>query len=109
MPHGIVCSYTLPVTIEAVSEALPEKVKNVGEILGLQFTGDETGKEIGIMTAEAYRKFRDNLFDGKKYLNPVEENDIPDLAKEVIKEAFAGLTPVPVDSTLAEYMLGHVY
>lgn len=109
MPHGTVCSYTLPVTMEVTSETLPEKVKNVGEILGVQFTGAETAKEIGIMTAQAYRKFRDELFDGKKYKNPIVENEIPNLAREVVKEPFAGLTPVPVDVSLAEYMLGHIF
>lgn len=108
MPHGTVCSYTLPVTIEVIAEAVPEKVKYTGEILGVRFTGAESGKEIGRMTAEAYRRFRDDLFDGKKFSISVAENEIPGLAKEVVKEAFAGLTPVPVDNSLAEYMLGHI-
>lgn len=109
VPHGTVCSYTLPVTMEVVAEVLPEKVKYVGEILGVRFTGAETGKEIGRRTAEAYRKFRDDLYDGKQYEIPVNEHEIPDFAREVVKEAFAGLTPVPVDSSLAEDLLRRIY
>lgn len=105
MPHGTVCSYTLPVTMEVIAETVPEKVKYAGELLGVQFTGAESGKEIGKMTAEAYRRFRDSLFGGKKVSIPVEKEEIADLAQEVVKEAFVGLTPVKVDTHLAEYML----
>lgn len=105
MPHGTVGSYTLPVTMEVIAEAVPEKVKYAGEILGVKFNGTESGKQIGALTAEAYRRFRDDLFDGKKFVIPITEKEIPDLAREVVKEAFAGLTPVPVDNSLAEQML----
>lgn len=88
---------------------IPEKLKYVGELLGVKFTGAESGKEIGTMTAEAYRRFRDDLFDGKIFQNPVAENEIPELAGEVVKEAFAGLTPVLVDISLAEYMLSRIF
>lgn len=108
LPHGTVCSYTLPVTMEVIAKAVPEKVKYVGQILGVEFTGTESGEKIGELTAEAYRKFRDDLFDGKKVFISVSENQIPELAQEVVKEAFAGLTPVPVDTSLAEYMLSHI-
>lgn len=109
LPHGTVCSYTLPVTMEVVAKAVPEKVKYAGEILGVKFDGTENGEEIGALTAEAYRNFRDTLLDGKKISIPIEKDDIPELAREVVKEAFAGLTPVPVDSFLAEYMLGRIF
>lgn len=105
LPHGKVCSYTLPVTMETIAEAVPEKVKYVGEILGVTFNGTESGKQIGIRTAEAYRRFRDGLTGGKKPEFSISEQDVPELAGEVVKEAFAGLTPVPVDQFLAESML----
>lgn len=108
IPHGTVCSYTLPVTMEVIAEAVPEKVKYAGEILDVKFNGTESGKEIGTRTAEAYRRFRDGLSGGKKAAVSVPEKDVPALAREVVKEAFAGLTPVPVDQSLAEYMLRHI-
>lgn len=108
LPHGLVCSYTLPVTMETIAPAVPEKVKAVGEILGVKFTGDESAAEIGEQTANAYRAFRDGLLDGKAVTFPLDEDNIPQLAAEVAGEAFAPLTPVPVDAALAAQMLRRI-
>ena len=108
LPHGLVCSYTLPVTMETIAPAAPEKVKAVGEILGVKFTGDESAAEIGEQTANAYRVFRDGLLDGKAVTFPLDEDNIPQLAAEVAGEAFAPLTPVPVDAALAAQMLRRI-
>lgn len=108
MPHGLVCSYTLPVTMECIAPVVPEKVKYVGEILGVTFSGTESAQEIGEKTAAAYRKFRDGLLDGKEVSFPINEENIEALAQEVTREAFAGLTPVKVDLDLAKNLLLHI-
>lgn len=109
MPHGLVCSYTLPVTMETIAPAVPEKVRYAGEILGVQFTGTETPLEIGIQTAQAYRRFRDGLLDGKAVTFPIDDSNLQALAEEVAAEAFAGLTPVKVDLSLAQQMLCRIF
>ena len=83
-------------------------MKAVGEILGVKFTGDESAAEIGEQTANAYRAFRDGLLDGKAVTFPLDEDNIPQLAAEVAGEAFAPLTPVPVDAALAAQMLRRI-
>ena len=108
MPHGLVCAYTLPVTMETIAPAVPEKVRHAGEILGVQFAGTETPQEIGAMTAQAYRRFRDGLLDGKAVSFPIDAGNIQALAEEVVTEAFVGLTPLKVDLSLAEQMLRHI-
>lgn len=108
MPHGLVCSYTLPVTMECIAPVVPEKVKYVGEILGVVFSGTESAQEIGEKTAAAYRKFRDALLDGKEVTFPINDENIEALAQEVTQEAFAGLTPVKVDMDLAKNLLRHI-
>lgn len=108
MPHGLVCSYTLPVTMETVASARPEKVKYVGQLLGVCFTGDETALEIGQKTAQAYRHFRDQLLDGNAPTFPIDASNIDALAQEVVTEAFAGLCPVPVTLSLAKEMLTQI-
>lgn len=109
MPHGLVCSYTLPVTMETIAPAVPEKVRYAGEILGVQFTGTETPQEIGIQAAQAYRRFRDGLLDGKAVTFPIDDSNLKALAEEVAAEAFAGLTPVKVDLSLAQQMLCRIF
>lgn len=108
LPHGLVCSYTLPVTIETVAPVLPEKVKYVGNILGVDFPENVSPEEIGRLTAEAYRAFRDRLMDGKSCEFPIDESNIHALAQEVCQEAFAPLTPVKVDEELAVKMLREI-
>lgn len=108
MPHGLVCSCTLPVTMECIAPVVPEKVKYVGEILGVTFSGTESAQEIGEKTAAAYRKFRDGLLDGKEVSFPINEENIEALAQEVTREAFAGLTPVKVDLDLAKNLLRNI-
>lgn len=107
-PHGMVCSYTLPVTMEAIAPAVPEKVKYVGQILGVEFTGKESVSEIGTQTAAAYRKFRDALYDGQQVPFAITEENLPKLAEDVVNEAFAPLTPVKVDVALATKMLREI-
>lgn len=109
MPHGLVCAYTLPVTMETIAPAVPEKVRYAGEVLGVQFAGTETPQEIGAMTAQAYRRFRDGLLDGKAVTFPIDADNIEALAEEVVTEAFVGLTPLKVDLPLAEQMLRHIF
>lgn len=105
LPHGLVCSYTLPVTMECIAPVAAEKVKYVGELLGAEFTGAETAQEIGVKAAAAYRSFRESLLDGKKTEFPITEENIAALAQEVTQELFAGLTPVKVDMDLATQLL----
>lgn len=108
LPHGTVCSYTLPVTMEVTAQAAPEKVKYTGELLGVTFTGNETAEEIGQLTAQAYREFRDDLTDGNRIKLSADEEDVKTMAREVSSEAFAGLSPVEVSTELAETMLWEI-
>lgn len=39
IPHGACCAYSLPVVLEKISTALPEKVKDIGRILGTHYDG----------------------------------------------------------------------
>lgn len=105
LPHGLVCSYTLPVTIETVADVLPEKVRYTGRILGVDFPKNVSPQQIGRLTAQAYRAFRDRLYDGKTCSFPIDESNIHTLAQEICKEAFAPLTPVKVDEALVVEML----
>lgn len=57
IPHGACCAYSLPVVLEALSATLPEKVQDIGKILGAVYDGTENAEEIGRKAAEAYKKF----------------------------------------------------
>ena len=107
--HGQACAYGLPSVLRLISSAVPEKVKKIGEILGAGFDGNESNEEIGNKTAEAYIKFTKEVG-----LPPVKdfgltEKDFDDLAEKIVKEPFAGLTPVKVDKQAALKLLKEAF
>ena len=56
-PHGLNCAWTTPVTIELVAPVVPEKVKLIGEAIGVEFGAGDSPEVIGKKTADALRSF----------------------------------------------------
>ncbi len=56
-PHGLNCGWVNPEVVRISAAGAPDKVKIVGEILGVSFTGNETPEEIGDLVADAVRAF----------------------------------------------------
>ena len=54
-PHGYNCIMINPELMNKCAEYVPEKVKVVGEAVGVEFTGEETAAEIGKKTADGIR------------------------------------------------------
>ena len=106
IPHGACCAYSLPVVLEKISSALPEKVKSIGKILGASFDGTETVQQIGEKTAEYYKKFAYETVGVrqiKEYTTDMTKVD--ELAKRVAIEPLAVLAPIAVTEEKAAEML----
>ncbi len=54
-PHGMNCIWTSPELMKFCAPTVPEKVKIVGESIGVEFNGNETPTQIGEKTAAAIR------------------------------------------------------
>lgn len=109
IPHGAACAYGAPATIRFIAPAVPEKMKKVGEILGVRFDGTEDAETIGKKTADAYVAFRDGLG-----LKPLSDYNIDKaaalaLAKDVSVECFAPLCPRKVTEEDAYRMLDETF
>ncbi len=110
IPHGACCAYSLPVVLESVSEVLPEKVKNIGTILGAVYDGSESAKEIGEKAAEAYKKFAYETVGVKKITDYVSDKaDVKLLAERVVTEPLAGLAPLKITEELASEMVEKIF
>ena len=96
IPHGKACAYSLPSTIKFVSGACPEKMKYVGLLLGVSFKGNETDREIGEMTAQAYQDFCAGMGLAPIDLELPDDAELRELAECVVHEPLAALSPVPV-------------
>lgn len=110
IPHGACCAYSLPAVLETISTALPEKVKNIGEILGAEYNGSESAEEIGKKASEAYKKFAYDVVGVKRIEEYASaEADIDDLAVRVANEPLAGLAPITVTKDIASEMLTKIF
>ena len=91
--HGEAVAYALPSVLEMSTSVLPKKVKEIGKILGAEFTGDETPDEIGAITKQAYLKFRDKQVGLHPFSDyGVSNEELAKNADEVLQERFAGNT-----------------
>ena len=61
IPHGSACAYALPGTMLYTAETNVKKVKEIGLILGAEFPADPTDLEVGRITADRIRYFRDTV------------------------------------------------
>ncbi len=107
IPHGLACAYSLPVTLEFIAPAVPGKVRKVGEILGVEFSGSESPECIGTKTAAAYRAFVYETL-GVAELD-IHDVDLEALAEDVEREVLAGLCPVRVTREGALAMLKKMF
>lgn len=105
--HGAACAYGFPGVLKLIASTVPDKVRRIGEILGVDYTGAETPEEIARMAGDAYRKFVTAL--GLPEAGHVEEEQIPELAAAIAEEPFAGLCPVTVTRERAEAMLREAF
>jgi len=55
-PHGLNCAWVTPAVLELVARAVPQKVKIIGEAMGVFFNGCESPEQIGKKTADACRE-----------------------------------------------------
>jgi len=107
--HGAACSYGFPPMIKEVANVLPQKVRKIGEILGAEFTGNETEKEIGEKTAKAYIAFRDSL--GLKPIASWNINleDPKALAKQIASEATNAFAPFEVSEEMCQRIVNEMF
>lgn len=110
IPHGACCAYSLPVVLETISTALPDKIKSIGEILGAEYDGSESVEEIGKKASEAYKKFAYDVIGVKRIEEYVSAKvEIDDLAMRVANEPLAGLAPISITKEVASEMLTKIF
>ena len=114
LPHGAACAFGAPAAMRFIAPAVPDKIKKVGEILGAEFTGNESPEEIAELTCRAFIRFRDESVG----LAPMESFGVDKtavlaqtdtLAEKVAAECFAPLSPRTVTEADAKKMLEEVF
>ena len=60
IPHGVCCANMTPAIIKFAAKTYPEKMKKLGNIMGVKITSDDP-EVIGTQAADAVRKFADSI------------------------------------------------
>lgn len=106
IPHGAACAYATPGTIRLTAPAAPKKIREVGHILGAEIPLDATDYELGVVVADQYKHFRDDVLGLVEFSTyDIARDDINAQAKSVANERFAGNTPFPVTTEVAKQIL----
>lgn len=93
--HGEAVAYALPGMLELVGDAMPKKVREIGQILGATFPKNATNDEIINITIKAYKYFRDDVLGLHSFKDyELTSEEIKTNAAGVLHERFAANTPV---------------
>ena len=100
--HGLACAMTLPVMLEYLYDSCPEKVRGIGRILGVDSLDGLSDEEACKKTADAYRRFRDEVLGLKKAEISVTESDIDRMAAKLLENPFLKMCPKEFDLAMAK-------
>lgn len=61
VPHGVACAIALPFSVADNAEAMPDKVRRVGEAMGIDLPDTCTAKELGSLVADQIIALSDKI------------------------------------------------
>lgn len=94
IPHGIGCAIAQPLVVEIVADVMPQKVRRIGEILGLKLSDSLSPEGLGKQVAERIIAFnREINIPTMKELN-IKESDLVSLAEGITKDVCFMFMPI---------------
>lgn len=109
MPHGECCGVTLAHTIDWVADAVPDKVRIVGEAMGLSFPANASPAEIGRKTAERILQFQKDIkLPTLKDFGATREQVVA-VAELVPQDTCYHYMPKPIEMEKIREILGKIY
>lgn len=110
IPHGEACAFATPWVLEFNAVAMPERVRQIAQILGAEFTGEESPEQIGKKAREAFLAFRDKelgQLDIRKYT--FDEGSLEEAAEAVAGELFQAFNPRKMGKEEAGSLLKRIF
>jgi alcohol dehydrogenase len=105
IPHGIGCAVALPVAVEFVADAVPEKIRQAGLAMGLTLPEGMPPAELGAVVAQAIQNLnREVGIPSLKEYN-VNEAAVEQLAGNVLADDCAMFGPKRASARQAQSML----
>ncbi|MFC2039110.1 iron-containing alcohol dehydrogenase [Chloroflexota bacterium] len=97
IPHGNACGIALPEVMEYIVDVIPERVRMVGNAMGLDLAENLSPVEIGKQVADAMRALNSDI--GLKTLKAhnIEESALSGIAEMTLSDDTAGFGPKQAD------------
>lgn len=93
IPHGNACGIALPEVMEFIVDVVPERVRRVGEALGVSFSGNPSETEIGEKVADAIRSLGAAVGLKNLKAHNIAQSSLPDVATMTLSDDTAGFGP----------------
>lgn len=95
--HGIGCAIAQPGVIEVAAKAMPEKVRRVGELMGLKLADNLSPAELGERVGDGIAAFNKEIgIPTLKELN-IKETDLDGVAQGMMSDVCFMFLPVQID------------
>ena len=107
--HGVACALQIPEVMKVVSAAKPDKVRVVGESIGVKFSGAESPVQIGEMVAGAIRDHIRNIEIPSLSAQGFTRDQIVACAEAVLEEQMIHFCPVDMTAADIANVLGAMY
>lgn len=106
IPHGMAAAYALPATLSLTAEVDPKKIREIGNILNVTFPKNATRTDIGDLTAEGYKNFRDEILGLPAFeQQEITREQLLALKENVLNERFAANSPFDVTPKAVSFTL----
>ncbi len=97
IPHGTGCAIAQPGVVEIVAETMPEKVRRIGQLMGLVVGESLSPSEAGKVVSDGIIAFNKEVgLPTLKQLN-IGESDLPSLAEGMMRDVCFQFLPVKLD------------
>jgi alcohol dehydrogenase class IV len=107
--HGIACALALPEVMNYAAAIDGEKVKIVGEAMGISFSGRESAGEIGEMVAQAIRDFIKKVRIKSVKALGISRNDLIAVTPMIFQDACYHFVPKELPKEEVDAILGNIY
>jgi alcohol dehydrogenase len=97
IPHGIGCAIAQPGVIQIVAGIMPEKVRRVGELMGLKLRKDASPAKVGMRVAEGIATFSTTIGIPTLKELKVKEADLAIIAEDMTKDVCFRFLPVKLE------------
>jgi alcohol dehydrogenase class IV len=108
-PHGVNSAIATPATLAYISTLLPDKLRLIGEAMGLAFRDGVSDEDAGEQVADAVRTLMREVGIKSLKAQGFDRGTVLNLAESVLKGELAFNCPVAIDPVTAKKLLTIMY